>query len=74
MLFNAVFALEAFNPAGSIDQTLGAGVERVALRTDFDMNFRQRRAGDEGIAACAGYHAAVVFGMYFSFHFIFSAN
>jgi hypothetical protein len=68
MLFNAVFALEAFNTASGIDQTLRASVKRMALRTDFDVNFGQRRTCFERIAACARYYAAVVFGMDFSFH------
>lgn len=68
MLLNAVFALEALHPASSIDEALCAGVEGMAFRADFDVYFRQRRMGLEGIAAGASHHAAAVLWMDSSFH------
>jgi hypothetical protein len=68
MLFEAVFALEAFNTPGSINQPLLASVERMASRADFDMDFRQCRTCFERIAARAGHYASAVFGMDSCFH------
>jgi hypothetical protein len=68
MLLNAVFPLEALHPAGGIDEPLCTGIEGMAFRTDFDVNFGQRRMRLEGITAGAGHHTTAVLGMDSSFH------
>lgn len=70
MLLHAVLALEAFDPAGRVDQPLCPGVERVTVRADFDMDFGQCRTSFECITACAGYYAPAVLRMDISFHWI----
>jgi hypothetical protein len=65
---DVVFALEAFNSSGSIDQALLTGIKGMASRAHFDMNFAQCGTGFERIAAGAGNHAAAVLWMDFSFH------
>jgi hypothetical protein len=67
-LFHAVFALKAFDASGGIDQALLSGVERMAIRAHFNVNFRQGGTRFEGIAACASNQAAAVLGMNISFH------
>jgi len=68
---HAVFALEAFNASGGIDQALLSGVERMAIRAHFDTDFRQGGTRFEGVAARASNQAAAVLGMDFSFHLPF---
>jgi hypothetical protein len=68
MLLDAVLALESLDAAGRIDQALLAGIERMAVRTDFDMKLFQRGVCFKGVAACAGNNASAVIGMYLSFH------
>ncbi len=45
--------VELIDASGRIDELLLAGKERVACRADFDGDLRQRRAGNERIAARA---------------------
>jgi hypothetical protein len=68
MLLHAVFALEALDPAGRIDQPMLAGVKRMAVRADLDVNLGLRRTRLESVAACAGHHAATILRMDSSFH------
>jgi len=51
-----VFLTEPFNAPGGVDDLLFAGVERVAVRTDFDVQrgFPVCGTGDKGVAARAG--------------------
>ncbi len=46
--------LETVDAAGGIDEFLLAGIERVALRTDFRVHFFDGRAGNEHCSARAG--------------------
>jgi hypothetical protein len=73
MLLLAVLAIEAFHAAGGIDEPLGTGVVRMAIRADFDLDRGVRRMRFESIAASAGYHAAAVLRMDSSFHVTVSA-
>jgi len=68
MLLYSVPALEPLDAARGIDQALLSGVERMALGTDFDVEFAHRRAGFKSVAASAGNHAATVNGMDCGFH------
>ena len=68
MLLHAVFAFEALDSSSRVDKPLCACVKRMAVRTNLDVNLRQRRMGFEGIAAGTGHLAAAVFGMDSSFH------
>src|SRR5438445_12404688 len=47
----AVFALEALDPAGRVDQLLLAGEERLAGRADIDVDGRHGGAGLDDVAA-----------------------
>lgn len=47
--------LKAVHPASGIDQVLFAGVEGVAIRTDFHVNCFDGGADSEGLAAGTGY-------------------
>ena len=69
MLLHAVLALEPFDAARGINEALGAGVVRMALRADLDMQLAQGRAGLESIAAGARYRAAAIVRMNSSFNF-----
>jgi hypothetical protein len=73
LFFDAVFAIEALNASGSIDQSLLTRVERMTIRANFDLYSRQRRTCLKSIAACASHYASAVVGMNFSFHFKLSA-
>jgi hypothetical protein len=68
MLLYAVAPVEALDPARGIDEALLSGVKRMALGTDFDVEFAHRRAGLKSVAARAGNNAATVFGMDCGFH------
>src|SRR5258707_11162697 len=59
---------EPLDAAGGIDETLLARVERVALRADVGMNFRDRRAGLEGVAARAHHSGGCVLWMDVGLH------
>src|SRR5262245_55763718 len=63
-----VLSLESFDAAGGIDQFLFAGKEGMAFRADFKMDFRLRRAGLKGFAACASDDRVDVVRMYVCFH------
>jgi hypothetical protein len=68
MLLHSIPALEPLDAASGIDQALLSSVERMALGTDFDVEFAHRRAGLKRVAAGAGNHAATVYGMDCGFH------
>jgi len=67
-LFHAVFSLKALDAPGGIDQALLSGVEGMAIRAHFDVDFRQGGTRFEGVAARARNEAAAVRGMDISFH------
>jgi hypothetical protein len=68
--FTTVLAIETLDPAGRVDQPLGAGIEGMAIRADFDVQLVHRRTRLKRIAACAGDYATMVFGMNSGFHFL----
>ena len=68
MLLQSVLALEALDAPCGVDQTLLAGVKRMTVRADLDVQLFGRRAGLKGVAARAGHYAAAVFGMNLGFH------
>ena len=71
-LLDAVLAVESLDATRGIDEALGAGVKGMAFRANLDVKLFQSRARFEGVAACASYDAAAVFGMNSRFHFYFS--
>ena len=71
-LLDAVLAVEPLDAARGIDEALGAGIKRMALRANLDVKLFQSRARFKGVAACTSYDAAAVFGMDSRFHFCFS--
>jgi hypothetical protein len=64
----AVFLLESLYSAGCIDIFLLAGIERMAHRANFGVDFFDGTAGLEGVAAAAMNHYLIVFWMYSFFH------
>jgi hypothetical protein len=70
-LLDAVLAVEPLHAARGIDEALGAGIKRMAFRANLDVKLLQSRARFKGVAACASYDAAAVFGMDSRFHFHF---
>src|SRR5947208_1446765 len=70
LFFDALFvlSLETLNAAGRIDQSLLAGVKRVALRADFEVKFLFGRACFERLAAGAPHDSVNVIWMYVCFH------
>ena len=67
-LFNAVFLVELLNTSIGSCSLLLTGVERMALRANFYVDFRLCGAGHESIAAVAGYSCLIVLGMDSFFH------
>jgi hypothetical protein len=63
-----VFLLESLYSAGGVDVFLLAGIERMAHRADFGVDFLDGTAGLERIAAAAMDHYLIVFWMYSFFH------
>src|SRR5690349_16094679 len=63
-----VFLPEALNAAGGIDKLLLASEKRVANVADVRMNFCDRRARLERVAARALYGRGCVLGMDIGFH------
>ena len=59
---------EALDASGRIDETLLAGEERMALRTDVRMDLGLSRSSLERIAAGALHSRRMVFGMDVGFH------
>ena len=64
----AVFLLKSLYSTGGIDIFLLAGIERMAHRANFSVDFFVGTAGLEGIAAAAMNHYLIVFWMYSFFH------
>ena len=66
---------QAIFPVELIDTSLGsrcllrAGVERMALGANFDVDFRRCGTGHEGVAAVAGYSCLIILGMDSLSHF-----
>jgi hypothetical protein len=66
---HAVFLAELVHAAGRVHDLLLAGVKRMALGADFNVQWLvQGGTGFEFIAATAGYVNFFVFGMAFGFH------
>ena len=68
MLLQSVLALEALDASGCVDQALLTGIERMAVRADFNMHLVGGRARFESVAARTGDYAAAIFRMDFGFH------
>ena len=64
----AVFLLETLYSPGGIDVFLLAGIERMAHRADFGVDFLGCAAGLEGVTAAAVNHYLIIFWMYIFFH------
>src|SRR5436189_6092921 len=68
-------ATEPLNPATGVDQLLLAGVERMALRADLDVELGLRGAGQELVTARAADMCDHVLGVDIGFHtFIVAAG
>jgi hypothetical protein len=74
--FGAVLAAEFLDAACGVHDLLGAGVERMALGADFDVQFRFAHggAGCELVAAAACHCDFFVFRVNGGFHFVFLAK
>jgi hypothetical protein len=71
-LFHAVFLAEFLNATGGVDNLLLAGVERMTLRADFDVQvFGHGRVGLERVAAATGHGDFVVRWVNIGFHDFF---
>ncbi len=70
MLFYAVFAPEALDTAGRVDQTLGASVKRMASRADLDVQLLDGRPRLEGNAARTGHDTAPILRVNSYFHLL----
>ena len=57
-----------FDAAGSVNETLLAGEERMAVTANLDPNRGQRRPGLEGITAGALHRHDMIIGMNLSLH------
>jgi hypothetical protein len=64
----AVLLPESFNSTGRIHEFLLAGIERMAHRADFCVDFLGRTASLERVATAAMNHYLIIFWMYFFFH------
>lgn len=70
MLFHAVFALEALDTAGRVDQALRAGVKRMTPRADLNVQLLDGRPGLEGVSARTGHDATTIVWMNSCFHLL----
>src|SRR3954451_24574993 len=61
-------AAETLDAAAGVDQLLTAGVERVAVRADFDVDLRLRRTSGELVAAGTAHVRLDVLGMDVGLH------
>ena len=61
--------MESLHSAGGIDQLLFAGKERMAFRTDFEMDLRFGGSGLKRLAASALHNGFDVLGMDIRFHY-----
>jgi hypothetical protein len=64
----AVLLIELINTSLSSGSLLCAGVERVALGADFNVDLRLCGTGNKGIAAVAGHGSLEILGMDRFFH------
>ena len=62
------FLLKSLHTAGSIDELLLAGVEWMAVATNFHLNFLQRGASFERVATGARHCRLIICGMDILFH------
>jgi hypothetical protein len=71
-----VLVAELLDAASGVHDLLCSGVERMALGTDFDVQFRlaHGRAGVELVAAAACHCDLFVFRVNGGFHFVFLAK
>src|SRR3954451_8222444 len=63
-------AAETLDAAAGVDQLLTAGVERVAVRADFDVDLRLRRTSGELVAAGTAHVRLDVLGMDVGLHVV----
>ena len=65
-----VFLVELLNASGSVHDFLCSGIERVALGTDFNVQYRLAYSGLglECVAAAAGYCDLGILRVYVGFH------
>lgn len=70
---HGIFAAEFVYTAGRVEQFLFAGIEGMALRTDFNVHVLLliSRTGLEGVPAAAGHGDLFVGRVYFRFHNLF---
>ena len=69
--FLTITPVETIHAAGGIDQFLLAGKERVASRTNLDVQISlARRTSFKSLAAGAGHGYLFIFRVYSGFHFI----
>lgn len=64
----AVLLIELINTSLSSGSLLCAGVERVALGADFNVDLRLCGTGNECVAAVAGHGSLIILGLNRSFH------
>src|SRR6185295_15122874 len=69
LAFLGVLPLEPFNATGGVHQLLLTSKERMAFRTDFQVNLRLRRARFERFSARAPDDSVNVVGMDIGFHY-----
>ena len=63
LLAVAVLLIELIDTTLSSSSLLRAGVERMALGADFDVNLRLCRTGYESVAAVAGNGCLIILGL-----------
>lgn len=71
-VISAIFLLEFFDSAGGIDEFLLAGIEWVAERTNFYMDFRFSGTGGKFVATAAPDLDGNIFWMNAFFHLNYS--
>ena len=69
-LVHAVALLEAIHASAGVHQLLTAGVERMALGADFDLELALNGTALESLAASAANDALTVCGMDILLHFV----
>jgi len=66
----AVSLFESLDAAGGVHDLLLTGIERMAVGTNFNVDFRNRGAGLKSVTAGAGNRTLNIFGMDSLFHSI----